>query len=85
EKAESSEDKSPRGVLNPINNKLFRFEKDMLIDVEYKPERDEWNVWTLERGSEFYKQVLAKEPQLKDFFDHGPILIVWKDRIYKLK
>ena len=37
-----------------------------------------WRLWTLKRGSEQYKQVLADEPQLKEFFDHGPILIVWK-------
>lgn len=85
ENAEASEDKSPKPMLIPIRDKLFRFEKGMLIDGEYKSERDEWNVWTLKRGSESYKQVLAEEPLLKEFFDRGSILIVWKNRIYKVQ
>ena len=56
----------------------------MWIDREYDFEKQKWNVWTLPRDSEAYKKVLADEPLLKEFFDHGPILIVWKNRVYKV-
>ncbi len=94
EKPESSDD----GALNPmqimIRDKIFCFEKckgpdlekfrGMWIDREYDFEKQKWNLRTLRRGSEEYKQVLADEPLLKEFFDHGPILIVWKNRVYKV-
>lgn len=84
ENDQASEDESPKPMLIPIRDKVFRFEKGTLIDREYKPGMQKWRVWTLKRGSEAYKQVLANEPQLKEFFDRGPILIVWKNRIYKV-
>jgi hypothetical protein len=77
-----------------IRDKIFCFEKckgpdlekirGMWIDREYDFEKQKWNIWTLTRDSEAYKKVLADEPLLKEFFDHGPILIVWKNRIYKV-
>jgi hypothetical protein len=83
DKQEASEGESPNPMLIPIRDKVFRFEKGMLIDQEYNPEMQKWRVWTLKSGSEQYKQVLAAEPQLKEFFDRCPILIVWKNKIYK--
>jgi hypothetical protein len=82
--AEASEKKSPTPMLIPIRDKVFRFERGVLIDQEYNPEMQKWRVWALKSGSEAYKQVLANEPLLKEFFDRGPILIVWKNRIYKV-
>ena len=40
--------------------------RGMWIDREYDFEKQKWNVWTLPRDSEAYKQVLADEPQLKE-------------------
>lgn len=91
---ESAEADSSNSSTQRIKGKVFHFGKkvfgrevfgrDMWIDEEYKDEQ-EWNIRTLKRGSEPYKQVLADEPQLKEFFDHAPILVVWKDRIYKVR
>jgi hypothetical protein len=69
----------------PFRGKVFVLKKGMWIDREYKSEMQEWRCWTLTRGSDQYKRVLSEEPQLKDFFDKGPILIVWKNRIYKVQ
>jgi len=84
----------PKPMQIMIRDKIFCFEKckgpdlekirGMWIDREYDFEKQKWNVWTLPRGSEEYKKVLADEPLLKEFFDHGPILIVWKNRVYKV-
>src|SRR5262245_30296767 len=79
-----SGDESSKSMIWRIRGKVFRFEKDIWVDQEYKPEMQEWRRWTLKRGSDQYKRVLADEPLLKEFFDHGPILIVWKNRIYKV-
>lgn len=83
DKPKEPDDDAPKPMLIPIRDKLFRFERGMLIDREYNPETQEWRVWTIERGTEQYKKVLAEEPLLKEFFDRGPIIIVWKNRIYK--
>jgi hypothetical protein len=94
EKQESSDDGAPAPMQIMIRDKIFCFEKckgpdlekfrGMWIDREYDFEKQKWNLWTLRKGSEEYKQVLADEPLLKEFFDHGPILIVWKNRVYKV-
>jgi hypothetical protein len=81
---DSSGDESANGVVWRFRGKVFIFDRGMWIDQEYKPEMQQWRRWTLTRGSEQYKQALAGEPQLKEFFDHGPILIVWKNQIYKV-
>jgi len=68
-----------------MRGKVFVLDKGTWIDQEYKPEMQEWRVWPLTRDSEEYKRVLRDEPALKEFFDKGPILIVWKNRtIYKV-
>jgi hypothetical protein len=57
----------------------------MWIDEAYRKETMEFRLLRLERGSKAYEDVLAKEPQLREFFDHGPILVVWKNKIYRVK
>jgi hypothetical protein len=83
---ESSDAESLKPMEWPFRGKVFVLEKGIWIDQEYKSEmQKEWLRWTLTRGSEQYKRVLAEEPQLKAFFDKGPIIIVWKNRIYKVQ
>jgi hypothetical protein len=94
DKQEASDDATPKPMQIMIRDKIFCFEKckgpdlekirGMWIDREYDFEKQKWNIWTLTRDSEAYKKVLADEPLLKEFFDHGPILIVWKNRVYKV-
>jgi Putative zinc-finger len=83
---ESREDESANTLVLPWRwrGKVFRRGKGMWIDQEYKPEMQEWRLFVLPRGSEQYKRVLRDEPLLKEFFDKAPILIVWKNRIYKV-
>jgi Putative zinc-finger len=81
---EAPDDESSKLLVWRVRGKVFRFVKDTWVDQEYKPEMQEWRRWTLTRDSEQYKRVLRDEPLLKEFFDKGPILIVWKNRIYKV-
>lgn len=83
--AQESEDSPDNVLVWRHRGKVFVYDKNTWIDQEYKPEMHEWHRWTLIRGSEQYKQVLADEPQLKEFFDHSPILIVWKNQVYKVQ
>lgn len=82
-KPEASLPEISRAMIVRIHDKLFRFEQGVWIDQAYKPEM-QWRVLKLVRGSREYEQVLAAEPQLKDFFARGSILILWKDKIYKV-
>jgi hypothetical protein len=82
---EAPNDESSKLLVWRVRGKVFRFEKGTWIDQEYKPEMQEWRRWTLTRDSDEYKRVLRAEPLLKEFFDKGPILIVWKNNtIYKV-
>jgi len=81
---ESQDDESSRSMIWRVRGKVFRFERDTWVDQEYKPEMQKWRCFSLKRGSEEYKRALADEPLLKEFFDRAPILIVWKDEIYKV-
>src|SRR5215813_7131737 len=78
---ESPVDESSKLLVWRVRGKVFRFEKGTWIDQEYKPEMQEWRRFALTRDSDEYKRVLRAEPLLKEFFDKGPILIVWKNRI----
>jgi hypothetical protein len=79
----NQDDESFKPMTVRIRDKVFRFERNIWIDQAYKPAM-QWRVLKLTRGSKDYERVLANDPQLKEFFDHGPILIVWKDKIYKV-
>jgi hypothetical protein len=83
---EPLDEESFKPLATTIRGKSFRFDRDrgMWIDQSYKPERDRWRLKKLMRGSKEYEHVLAADPQLKDFFDRGPILVIWKDTIYKV-
>jgi hypothetical protein len=94
DKQEAADNGTPKPMQIVIRDKTFCYEKckgpdlekirGMWVDREYDFEKQKWNIWTLPPDSEAYKQVLRDEPLLKEFFDHGPILIVWKNRIYKV-
>jgi len=78
------DDESLKPLTVRIRDKVFRFEQNMWIDQAYRPQVARWRVTKLVRGSKEYERVLADDPQLKEFFDHGPIIIVWKDKIYRV-
>lgn len=84
-KTDASDDESSKRLIDYIRDKVFRFEDGMWIDQAYKPEMQEWRVWNLTRGSKEYEQVLAKEPLLKEFFVRAPIIVVWNNKIYKVR
>jgi putative zinc finger protein len=85
DKQESSDAESLSPMEYPFRDKVFVRKNGVWIDKEYNSEMQEWRRRILTRGSEQYKRVLAEEPQLKAFFEMGPILIVWKNRIYKVQ
>jgi len=78
------DDESFKPMTVRIRDKVFRFERNLWVDQDYKPALMGWRVLKLVRGSKDYEKVLADDPRLKEFFDHGPIIIVWKDKIYKV-
>jgi hypothetical protein len=94
DKPEAPGDDTLEPMQKTIRDKIFCFEKckgpdlekirGMWIDREYDFEKQKMNIVSYKSGSEEYKQVLAAEPLLKEFFDHRPILIVWKNKVYKV-
>jgi putative zinc finger protein len=71
-------------LIKYFRGKTFRFIRGYWIDDKFDSEMSAWRITLLRRGSEQYNRVLAEEPQLAEFFDFGPIIIVWQDKIYRV-
>ena len=77
------EEGAPRLLTVRVRDKIFSFQGGMWVDQAYKPEMA-WRMTKLVRDSEEYKQTLAAEPQLKEFFERSAVIVIWKDKIYKV-
>jgi hypothetical protein len=84
ENKDSRVDKADKPLIRHLRGKTFRFVRGVWIDDQYDAEMSAWRITLLRRGSEAYNRVLSDEPQLKEFFDFGPIIIVWQDKIYRV-
>jgi hypothetical protein len=67
-----------------VRDKKFSFQRGIWIDQAYKPEIMYWRVSRIVQGSKEYERLLAEEPQLKEFFNLGKIIIVWRDKVYRV-
>lgn len=90
EKKRSSDDEKelnedlPAPMVRKLRDKTFSYENGTWIDQSYKPDLMYWRVIRLETGSREYERLLADDPQLREFFNLGQIIIVWRDKIYKV-
>lgn len=76
-----------KALITHINGRTFtrenRIEGGIWVDQEYN--RLAWRGLTqLVQGTNEYERVLKTEPQLQPFFEKAPIIVVWRDRIYKV-
>ncbi len=74
---------APKVLAVRRRDKVFNYQGGFWVDSAYKPEMA-WRVTKLTLDSAEFDQVLATEPLLKEYFAHGPAIVVWKDKIYKL-
>ncbi|MEP7338161.1 MAG: zf-HC2 domain-containing protein [Acidobacteriota bacterium] len=77
------EEGAPKLLAIRVRDKVFNFRGGMWIDQAYKVDMA-WRITKLVQDSDDYKRVLADEPQLKDFFERGSVIVVWKNKIYKV-
>lgn len=77
------EEGAPRLLTVRVRDKVFSFQSGLWVDHAYKPDMA-WRMTKLVRGSDEYNQIVAAEPQLKEFFERGAVIVVWKDKIYKV-
>lgn len=77
------EQDAPRLLAIRRRDKVFNYQSGFWVDSAYKPEMA-WRVTKVVLDSEEYKQLLAAEPMLKEYFAHGQAIVVWKDKIYKV-
>lgn len=81
-----ADDEGPKQLKHRIRDKVFVFHRNinMWFDQDYRDETMLFRRLTLRRGSKDYEDVLAKDPQLKEFFEFGQITIVWKNKVYRV-
>ncbi|MBL8189963.1 MAG: zf-HC2 domain-containing protein [Acidobacteria bacterium] len=77
------EQDAPKLLTIRRRDKVFNYQSGFWVDSSYKPEMA-WRVTKVVLDSEDYKQLLAAEPLLKEYFAHGQAIVVWKDKIYKV-
>ena len=71
-------------LTRKVRDKSFRFERGIWIDDAYKPELMAWRIVKISRGNSEYDAILAAEPVLRDFFSLGRVILVWKDKVYRI-
>lgn len=74
---------APKLLAIRRRDKVFNYQGGFWVDSSYKSEMA-WRVTKVVLDSEEYKQLLAAEPLLKEYFAHGQAVVVWKDKIYKV-
>jgi hypothetical protein len=78
------DDETVSPLIRRVRDKTFSFQRGIWIDQAYKPEVMYWRVTRITQGSREYERILAEEPQLKEFFGLGKIIIVWRDKVYRV-
>ncbi|MCI0664416.1 MAG: zf-HC2 domain-containing protein [Acidobacteria bacterium] len=79
-----AKDETEKFLIRYLRHKTFSYQRGFWVDHEYKPEEDMYRVTHLVRGSKEFESLLAKEPQLKEFFSLGKIILVWRERIFRV-
>jgi cytoskeletal protein RodZ len=67
-----------------VAGRRFQKQNGVWIDTAYDSSR---TVFTVTRGSESYRALIADEPEIKKIAEQlkGEILLVWKDRTYRIR
>jgi hypothetical protein len=83
-KTQAIPDEGVAPLTRKVRDKSFRFERGIWIDDAYKPELMAWRIVKISRGNSEYDAILAAEPVLRDFFSLGRVILVWKDKVYRI-
>ncbi len=78
------DEEGPKPLIQHIRGKTFWYQRNIWVDREYNPEKMYWRVKRIAMGSQEYERVLAEEPQLEQFFKLGQMIIVWRDKVYRI-
>jgi hypothetical protein len=92
-----SEEKSPATVkddetvsplIRKFRDKTFSYQKGagggVWVDYAYNPEVMYWRVTRVVQGSKEYERLMAEDPQLKEFFSLGRVIVVWRGKVYRV-
>jgi Putative zinc-finger len=82
--AQVEEQEGPKPLIQHIRGKTFWHQRNIWVDREYNPEKMYWRVKRLAMGSQEFERVLAEEPQLQEFFKLAPVIVVWRDKVYRI-
>jgi hypothetical protein len=75
---------SKKFLIQSVRDKIFTYQGRFWVDRDYEPGADMWKVTHILRGSKDFEALLSKEPQLKEFFKLGNVIIVWREEIYRV-
>jgi hypothetical protein len=66
-----------------VAGRRFRRERGIWIDTDY----NSGSTTNVTRGSEYYRSLIADEPEIKNIADQleGEIIVIWKGRTYRIK
>lgn len=70
-------------MMQRLNGHTLYFEHGYWIDEEYKSDTT-MPLIRLTRGSARYQQILIENPTLEQFFKLGPVIVIWKGKVYEV-
>ena len=79
------EDENFRPMIRKVRDKTFRFENGKWIDQEFFKLGYLYKRVNLERHSPEYEKLITETPELKVFFELGPVKVVWQLAVYDVK
>ena len=84
EMADKAEKDRDDGETRSVAGRRFRKQNGVWVDTAYSSGGSRANI---ARGSERYRALVADEPEIKKIADQldGPIIVVWKGRIYEIR
>ena len=83
DKAEKDRD-AQDGVIRTVAGRRFRKQNGIWVDSAYSSGN---KLSEIGRGSERYRSLVADEPEIKKIADEldGVVIVVWKDRTYRIR
>ncbi len=81
---ENKDDETINPLTRKVRDKTFYFERGIWVDQSFKQNTMAWRITRISRGSREYERIIADEPLLKEFFDLGQVIVVWRERVYRV-
>ncbi len=83
-KSDVADDETINPLVRKVQDKTFVYDRGFWVDQAYRDNLMAWRVVRLVLGSKEYERVLQEQPNLKEFFKLRPVIVVGRDKVYRV-